>query len=60
MAFGDYFNDVEMLNEAYFSYAMANAPEGVKEHARFIAKSNIENGVVNAIKDVVLKPMNKL
>jgi Cof subfamily protein (haloacid dehalogenase superfamily) len=60
MAFGDYFNDVEMLNEAYYSYAMANAPEGVKEHARFIAKSNIENGVIEAIKEIVLKPMNKL
>lgn len=60
MAFGDYFNDVEMLNEAYYSYAMANAPEGVKEHARFIAKSNIENGVVDTIKEIVLKPMNKI
>lgn len=59
MAFGDYFNDVELLNEAYYSYAMANAPDGVKKHARFIAKSNMENGVIEAIKEVVLKPMNK-
>lgn len=59
MVFGDYFNDVEMLQEAYYSYAMANAPDGVKKHARFIAKSNIENGVVEVIKEVVLEPMNK-
>lgn len=59
MAFGDYFNDVEMLDEAYYSYAMANAPDGVKKHARFIAKSNLENGVVEAIKEIVLKPMNR-
>ena len=58
MAFGDYFNDVEMLSEAYYSYAMANAPDGVKKHARFIAKSNLEHGVVEAIKEVVLEPMN--
>lgn len=59
MAFGDYFNDIELLGEAYYSFAMSNAPEEVKKHARFIAKSNIENGVVEAIKEVVIKPMNK-
>ncbi len=58
MAFGDYFNDVEMLDAAYYSYAMANAPDGVKNHARFIAKSNLEKGVVEAIKEIALKPMN--
>lgn len=58
MAFGDYFNDVEMFEEAYYSYAMANAPDGVKKHARFIAKSNLEMGVIEAIKEIALKPMN--
>jgi Cof subfamily protein (haloacid dehalogenase superfamily) len=53
MAFGDYFNDIEMLQEAHYSYAMANAPEGVKKHANFIAKSNNEKGVIEAIKEVV-------
>ncbi|GAA0721592.1 Cof-type HAD-IIB family hydrolase [Clostridium malenominatum] len=50
MVFGDYFNDIEMLNSAYFSYAMENAPEEVKKHARFYAKSNRENGVLEIIK----------
>lgn len=59
MAFGDYFNDVEMLDAAYYSFAMANAPEGVKKHARFIAKSNLEMGVIEAIKEIALKPMNE-
>ncbi|MDT8715681.1 HAD family hydrolase [Clostridium sp. 19966] len=54
MAFGDYFNDVEMLKIAGHSYAMENAPEGVKKHAKYIAKSNIENGVLSAIKDKIL------
>lgn len=55
MVFGDYFNDVEMLKVAYHSYAMENAPDGVKEHARFIAKSNKENGVIDTINKNVLK-----
>jgi Cof subfamily protein (haloacid dehalogenase superfamily) len=55
MAFGDYFNDVEMLQNAHHSYAMHNAPEGVKKHAKYIAKSNKEHGVLDTIKKVVLK-----
>lgn len=55
MAFGDYFNDVEMLQNAHHSYAMFNAPEGVKAHARYIAKSNSEHGVIDAIKRAVLE-----
>lgn len=55
MVFGDYFNDVEMLKAAHHSYAMENAPSEVKKHANFIAKSNMENGVLEAIKKVVLK-----
>lgn len=54
MAFGDYFNDVEMLQNAYHSYAMANAPDGVKIHARNIARSNSENGVLHAIRKFAL------
>jgi len=54
MVFGDYFNDVEMLQSAYYSYAMENAPEGVKKHARFVAKSNTEHGVLHTIKEMVL------
>lgn len=54
MAFGDYFNDVEMLEAAGHSYAMANAPEEFKKYAKFIAKSNQENGVLEVIKEKVL------
>lgn len=58
MVFGDYFNDVEMLKVAYHSYAMENAPDGVKEHARFIAKSNKDNGVIETITANVLKEIS--
>ncbi len=55
MVFGDYLNDYEMLDKAYYSCAMANAHPLLKAKARFIAKSNDENGVVDKIKEVVFK-----
>ena len=53
MVFGDYLNDLEMMNEGYYSYAMENAHDDLKKASRFIAKSNDENGVVEAIKDIL-------
>lgn len=49
MAFGDYLNDLELLRKAHYSYAMANAHPEIKKAARFIAKSNDENGVVEVL-----------
>lgn len=49
MAFGDYLNDLEMLQNAYYSYAMENAHPLIKEVANFTAKSNDEAGVLEAI-----------
>ena len=54
MLFGDHFNDLEMMDSAYYSYAMENAKEDVKNSARFIAGTNDEDGVINVIKEVVL------
>jgi len=45
MVFGDYNNDLEMLELADFSYAMKNAHPNVKKAARFETKSNDEEGV---------------
>ena len=45
MVFGDYNNDLEMLELAYFSYAMENAHPNVKKAARFQTNSNNEEGV---------------
>ncbi len=53
MVFGDYLNDLEMMGKAYYSFAMANAHEDLKKVSRFTAKSNNDNGVVEAIKEVV-------
>lgn len=55
MVFGDYDNDIEMLKQGFHSYAMENASENTKNVANFMAKSNNDNGVVEVIKDIVLK-----
>jgi len=54
MSFGDYLNDLEMLQESYYSYAMENAHQQVKETARFMAPSNKDAGVFTVIKEKVL------
>lgn len=45
MVFGDYNNDLEMLQLSNYSFAMANAHPNVKKTARFLTKSNDQQGV---------------
>lgn len=52
-AFGDYLNDVGMFHEADFSFAMANAHEGVKKAARYLAPANTEEGVIRVVDRLV-------
>lgn len=49
MAIGDNFNDVSMLQVAGVSFAMENAEEEVKGHAKYLTSNNNENGVAEAI-----------
>lgn len=49
MAFGDYLNDLEMLENSYYSYAMGNAVDQIKTICRFQTLSNDEEGVVKAL-----------
>jgi Cof subfamily protein (haloacid dehalogenase superfamily) len=53
MAFGDYFNDVGLLDAAHWSFAMDNAHPDVRAHARFVAPANTANGVVRTIRSVL-------
>lgn len=53
MAFGDFLNDIEMMDEADYSFAMENAHPQLKKRAKFIAPGNTENGVVRTIKSVL-------
>ncbi|MDO1451461.1 Cof-type HAD-IIB family hydrolase [Rhodocytophaga aerolata] len=55
MAFGDYLNDLEMMQRAYFSYAMENAHPDIKKAARIRAKSNDENGVLEVLQQVLMR-----
>lgn len=51
--FGDYLNDYEMMDTAYYSYAMKNAHPKLKEKARFEADANTNNGVIKEIKKLI-------
>lgn len=53
MAFGDYGNDIHMLQEAHWSYAMAEAHPTVTEVARYRAPSNDDQGVTRTIRSVL-------
>ena len=53
MAFGDYLNDIELLQSCKYSYAMENAHPDVKQAANFIAPSNEEAGVVQILKTML-------
>lgn len=50
MAFGDQLNDMEMLGQAYYSYAIGNARPEVKAAARFQADTNVNNGVLKVLR----------
>ena len=51
MAFGDYLNDLELLESVGESYAMANALEEIKRVAKYIAPSNDEDGVMRVLRE---------
>ncbi|MBQ7816113.1 MAG: HAD family phosphatase [Oscillospiraceae bacterium] len=55
LIFGDYYNDIPMLESAENIFVMAGAPDDVKKYATKIVKSNDEYGVTEAIKEFVLK-----
>jgi Cof subfamily protein (haloacid dehalogenase superfamily) len=52
MVFGDYLNDVEMMGEAHFSFAMENAHPEVKKAARFMTHSNDNRGVLSVLEQL--------
>ncbi|NVN36309.1 Cof-type HAD-IIB family hydrolase [Komagataeibacter swingsii] len=51
---GDMNNDIPMLKEAGVSIAMGNAPDNVKAHARFVTRSNTQDGWAFAMESFVL------
>jgi Cof subfamily protein (haloacid dehalogenase superfamily) len=53
MVFGDYLNDLQMLDAAEWSFAMTNAHPDVVARARHLAPSNNDNGVLRTIARVL-------
>ncbi len=53
MVFGDFLNDLEMMDEATYSFAMANAHPELAARARYRAPGNTDNGVVRTIAHVL-------
>lgn len=53
LAFGDYYNDLEMLNLVDYSFAMGNAQEQVKEVAKYLTLSNNDFGVESVLEKLL-------
>ncbi|MGB8021028.1 MAG: HAD family hydrolase [Candidatus Nanopelagicales bacterium] len=53
MVFGDFLNDREMMDEATYSFAMANAHPLLAARASYVAPENTDNGVVRTINAVL-------
>ncbi len=54
IAFGDNFNDIDMLKFAGVGIAMGNAPEEVKAAANAVTASNDEDGIYYALKKLIV------
>lgn len=59
MVFGDELNDYEMMQTAYYSYAMENAVAPIKEIANFVAPSNEDEGVIKIIENFLALTANQ-
>jgi Cof subfamily protein (haloacid dehalogenase superfamily) len=56
MVFGDFLNDLDMMDAAEYSFAMHNAHPALRERARYVAPPNSQNGVVRTISSVLGLP----
>lgn len=54
LAFGDYYNDIELLEQASYGFVMKNAVEDMKKNARYITPhTNNENGVMEVVRKFI-------
>ncbi|WP_125712912.1 Cof-type HAD-IIB family hydrolase [Companilactobacillus kedongensis] len=49
-AFGDGPNDLEMIQSADYSIAMANGTDEIKNSASYVTSANVDNGIRNGLK----------
>ena len=55
IAFGDDYNDLDMIKHAGIGIAMGNAEEVVKESANFVTDTNMNEGVAKYLKEYILQ-----
>ena len=60
IAIGDSYNDQTMIEFAGLGVAMGNAPQDIKEIADYVAASNMEDGVAEAVEKFVLKKLTRV
>ena len=60
MVFGDQRNDIEMMGQGYYSYAVENALQEVKAAARFRTGRCDEDGVLRVLKALLAKEQENL
>lgn len=53
MAFGDGYNDIELMERAVYSFAVRNAVQELKDAANFITRSNEEDAVMKTIMQIL-------
>ncbi|WP_382920842.1 HAD family hydrolase, partial [Streptomyces sp. NPDC057062] len=49
LAFGDGYNDIELMTRSTYSFAVRNAVDELKDVANFITRSNEEDAVMKTI-----------
>ncbi|GHU63387.1 haloacid dehalogenase [Clostridia bacterium] len=59
MAFGDTYNDIEMLQTVKYSYIVKNANPDMKKHAHYITDTNDNFGVLKVIDKVIQSYTNR-
>lgn len=53
VAFGDFYNDIPLLERAAYAYVMKNANEDMFRYGNRIAESNDDGGVLKVIREIV-------
>lgn len=51
IAFGDNYNDLEILETVEHGFLMRNAPSELQKRFSFVTKSNDQNGIFQALKE---------
>lgn len=53
MAFGDNYNDLEMLETVEYGIAMENAPENIRKKIKFVTKDNEHDGIAYILESLL-------